>query len=85
MVSTPSRNDLAEACDRALAGDWEAAHAIVQRAEGERFADWIHAVLHRIEGDEANARYWYGQAGQAPTAYTDPKAELRAIKAVLTY
>ena len=45
----------------------------------------MHAVLHKIEGDAANARYWYRLAGQAYEAYADPKAELAAIKAVLTY
>ena len=44
-----------------LRGEWEAAHQIAQddaSAEGA----WVHAWLHRIEGDLANARYWYGQA-----------------------
>src|SRR5258706_12723448 len=41
-----------------LRGKWEAAHQIAQddtSAEGA----WVHAWLHRIEGDSANARYWY--------------------------
>src|SRR5258708_32590396 len=45
-----------------LRGDWEAAHKIAQddaSAEGA----WVHAWLHRIEGDLSNARYWYRQAG----------------------
>jgi hypothetical protein len=44
-----------------LHGEWEAAHEIAQddtSAEGA----WVHAWLHRIEGDIANARYWYRQA-----------------------
>ena len=85
MTQRVTRADLAAACDHALAGDWEAAHSIVQRDEGERHADWIHAVLHKIEGDEGNARYWYRASGQDFTAFADPAAELRAIKAVLTY
>lgn len=85
MSAAPTRGDLAAACDLALAGQWEAAHAIVQRGDGERLADWIHAVLHKIEGDEGNARYWYRAAGQDFTAYAVPDDELRAIKAVLTY
>ncbi len=85
MPTAVTRADLAAACDSALAADWAGAHAIVQRAEGDRIADWIHAVLHKIEGDEPNARYWYHQAGQPFTAYANPADELRAIKAVLTY
>ena len=42
-------------------GDWDAAHKIVQDIESETAA-WVHAYLHRKEGDESNARYWYGIA-----------------------
>ncbi|HEX2100512.1 MAG TPA: hypothetical protein VHF69_07605 [Candidatus Synoicihabitans sp.] len=44
-------------------GDWEMAHTVAQRA-GDRDGDWVHAYLHRKEGDEANARYWYTRAGR---------------------
>jgi hypothetical protein len=42
-------------------------------------------VLHKIEGDAGNSRYWYARAGQSYEAYPDAKAELAAIKAALTY
>jgi len=80
-----SRVELANACDLALADEWAAAHAIVQSDEDDQASCWIHAVLHKIEGDAANSRYWYGQASQFYESYSDPKAELRAIKATLTY
>ena len=79
------RTKLAEACDLALAGDWERAHAIVQRDATDLTSCWIHAVLHKIEGDAGNARYWYGRAGQFYESFTDATAELRAISATLTY
>ncbi len=43
--------------------EWDAAHRIVQ---GESDADsaWVHAHLHRVEGDLPNARYWYARAGR---------------------
>ncbi len=44
-------------------GEWDKAHQIVQDDEG-RPAAWVHAHLHRIEGDEANAGYWYRRAGK---------------------
>ena len=44
-------------------GDWNQAHEIAQ-AEESADAAWIHAYLHRKEGDTANAAYWYGQARQ---------------------
>ncbi|MHA1547612.1 MAG: hypothetical protein ACTSYE_01640 [Alphaproteobacteria bacterium] len=44
--------------------DWDRAHGIVQRAgeAGDRDADWVHAYLHRVEGDLSNAGYWYRRA-----------------------
>lgn len=79
------REALTRAVELAIAGDWKGAHEICQRFEDDKLACWLHAVLHKMEPDEANARYWYGQAGQFYESYTDPKAELAAIKAVLTY
>jgi hypothetical protein len=79
------RTELTLAVDLALAGDWEGAHAIVQRHEDDAAACWIHAVLHKIEGDARNSRYWYQRTNQSFEAYADPRAELAAIRAVLTY
>ena len=45
-------------------GDWDRAHAIVQGHENDRSYAVIHAHLHRIEGDLANAGYWYRRAGR---------------------
>lgn len=44
-------------------GDWERAHQVAQEAEG-RDGAWVHAYLHRMEGDAGNAAYWYRQAGR---------------------
>lgn len=44
-------------------GDWEKAHELAQK-EGEASGNWVHAYLHRKEGDASNARYWYSQAGK---------------------
>lgn len=57
---------LTEALDRLDAGDWDGAHAIVQNESGEDAA-WLHAHLHRVEGDGANAAHWYRRAGRAPS------------------
>jgi hypothetical protein len=80
-----SREELTRAVELALAGDWQDAHAIVQQHETDATSCWIHAVLHRIEGDTGNARYWYRRAGRSYEAYPDTQAELAAIKAALTY
>lgn len=44
-------------------GDWERAHQVVQDL-ATADAAWVHAYLHRKEGDAANARYWYARARQ---------------------
>ena len=49
----------------AAKGEWNKAHEIVMD-EGSRDAAWVHAYLHRVEGDLGNARYWYRQAGRSP-------------------
>ena len=47
----------------AAKGEWDQAHKIVQD-EDTREAAWVHAYLHRVEGDLGNAGYWYRQAGK---------------------
>ncbi|GAA4434614.1 hypothetical protein GCM10023091_09840 [Ravibacter arvi] len=44
-------------------GDWEQAHEIAQEKEGTKAYDRLHAYLHRVEGDEWNAGYWYRRSG----------------------
>ena len=44
-------------------GDWNEAHRIAQDID-DRNAAWIHAYLHRKEGDLGNAGYWYRRAGR---------------------
>jgi hypothetical protein len=62
-------------------GDWERAHKLVMDEQGPDAA-WVHAYLHRVEGDLPNARYWYGQARRK--AATGPlEAEWAAIVAAL--
>ena len=51
-----------DAITAALTGDWRRAHNIVKDYD-DPFACWIHAVLHKIEGDADNSRYWYAQTG----------------------
>lgn len=47
----------------AKAGKWDAAHDLCQEIPGTA-GSWIHAYLHREEGDLSNAAYWYSRAGQ---------------------
>jgi hypothetical protein len=58
--------------------DWARAHGCAQEREGEARCDWVHAHLHRLEGDAANAGYWYRRAGR-PVASGAAAAEWTAI------
>ena len=65
----------------AAKGDWDAAHKIVQD-ESDTHSAWVHAYLHRVEGDRDNARYWYRQARREP-ATGELASEWAAIAAAL--
>ena len=78
-----SKDELLRAIELALAGQWAAAHEIVQEYEDDTTASWIHAVLHKMEGDLSNSGYWYRRARRAPNMTVEPRAELCAIKAEL--
>jgi hypothetical protein len=56
---------------------------IVQDHEEDSIANWIHAVVHRMEGDLDNARYWYGRSGRELREQVTIQAELEEIKAEL--
>ena len=55
-------NELLHALQLARDGEWDESHEIVQ-VRRDSGACWIHAYLHRVEGDNGNAGYWYRMAG----------------------
>lgn len=65
----------------AAKGDWHRAHEIVQNDDGDDAA-WVHAHLHRVEGDLSNAGYWYRRAGK-PVAENTTAEEAQQIAAAL--
>ena len=73
--------ELLRAIDLALDGQWDAAHGIGQEYDSDCTASWIHAVLHKIEGDRNNSLYWYRLAGKTDLADHEPTAELKTIRA----
>lgn len=73
-------DDLKRGVELALKGDWDGAHAIAQRDETDPVFCWLHACLHKIEGDDGNSRYWYDKAGRRYEDFAEPKAELEAIR-----
>lgn len=62
-------------------GDWQKAHHCAQEDEG-RSGAWVHAFLHRKEGDLGNAGYWYRRAGK-PVATTALEEEWAQIARAL--
>jgi hypothetical protein len=74
------RQHLLQAIDLAVAGQWNAAHELVQQYDADPTAAWIHAVLHKIEGDHGNSRYWYRRAGKLERASDKPTSELAEIR-----
>ena len=75
-----TRGELGRALEHLEHGDWQAAHAIVQKDEESRLACWLHGIVHLMEGDAANARYWYRAAERPFSARVDIAAELAAAR-----
>ncbi|MGJ8641399.1 MAG: hypothetical protein ACSHYA_18565 [Opitutaceae bacterium] len=68
-----TKNVYIQALEAEQRGDWKAAHELVQDLVTAEAA-WVHAYLHRVEGDESNAEYWYNRAVQ-PVCTTSLAAE----------
>jgi hypothetical protein len=61
-------------------GDWRAAHEIVQKDEQSPLSCWAHGIVHLMEGDPPNARYWYREAGRAFPEAPSVADEISALK-----
>jgi len=62
-------------------GEWDAAHNLAQQ-DGSAEGAWVHAYLHRVEGDESNAGYWYRRADR-PHCQDSLEAEWAVIAQAL--
>lgn len=80
MDDMARREDIDRAAAFALSGEWDKAHEIAQQDESDPLSCWLHACLHKIEGDAGNSRYWYRRAGRAYEDFADSTDELRAIR-----
>ncbi len=61
--------------------EWDQAHKLAQ-AQDDAIGAWVHAHLHRVEGDLSNAAYWYRRAGK-PECTTPLEEEWDQIAAAL--
>jgi hypothetical protein len=74
------RQELARAVQLLEKGDWRAAHEIVQKDEESPLACWAHGIVHLMEGDVPNARYWYGMAKRPFPENPSIPGEITALK-----
>ena len=63
-------------------GDWEKAHELAQDDESP-LGCWAHGIVHVLEGDTPNARYWYGRAKRRFPPKFDAKAEIAELAAAV--
>lgn len=74
---------LKQAVEFLSAGDWPHAHAIAQEDESKTGC-WIHGIVHVLEGDLDNARYWYRRAERAFPKDFSVDGELASLRESLT-
>lgn len=76
-----AKSGVLRALELQASGDWDGAHRLVQDDPSSEAA-WVHAHLHRVEGDASNAGYWYRRAGK-PVATGGLDEERQAIEKAL--
>lgn len=77
-----SSASLAQALRHLESGAWQPAHEIVQQHESA-LAAWLHGIVHTLEGDLDNARYWYRKAGRSFPGAAAVESEVTAARAAL--
>jgi len=77
-----SASPIAKAVHHLETGDWQAAHAIVQN-DTSSLGCWAHGIVHLVEGDLANARYWYRRAHRTLPDVDTVNAEIVALRHTL--
>ncbi len=78
-----AQNPMSDVLSLLEKGDWQAAHALVQQDEESKLACWAHGIVHVMEGDLANARYWYRAADRPFPAPYSADREIAALRKAL--
>ena len=78
----PPVSPIAKAVSHLEAGDWQAAHVIVQK-DSTTLGCWAHGIVHLVEGDLGNARYWYRRASRPFPKDRDVDREVAELAAAL--
>jgi len=74
------KTDLERAVEMLERGDWQGAHEIVQKDEQSNLSCWAHGIVHILEGDTSNARYWYRQAKRPFPREASPAKEIESLR-----
>jgi len=74
------QSELDKAIDDLETGDWRSAHEIVQVDDESALACWAHGIVHLMEGDEANGRYWFRKARRPFQEGVSIEQEISALK-----
>ena len=74
--------DLVRALDLLGSGDWDGAHVIAQ-ADPSTLGSWLHGIVHMVEPDESNSRYWYRRAGRPFPGMDAAAQEIQTLRAAL--
>jgi hypothetical protein len=82
MGGSSSADSLDRAIELLAAGSWQPAHEIVQR-EQSTLAAWLHGIVHTLEGDLDNARYWYRKADRTFPGPDAVQAEIAAARSAV--
>jgi hypothetical protein len=82
IAATEALSPIEKAVRHLEAGEWGSAHEIVQK-EASMLGCWAHGIVHLIEGDLENAKYWYRRARRPLPHGNTAAAEIAALKAAL--
>jgi len=74
--------DLIRALDLLQSGDWDGAHVIAQ-GEPSTLGSWCHGIVHMVEPDESNSRYWYRRASRPFPGMDAAAQEMQTLRAAL--
>jgi hypothetical protein len=74
--------DLLRGLDLLESGDWNGAHVIAQ-ADPSALGSWLHGIVHMVEPDQGNSRYWYRRAGRPFPGMESAASEFTVIRTAL--
>ncbi len=76
------RHELLRGLSLLESGDWDGAHAVAQ-AYMSALGSWLHGIVHMVEPDESNSKYWYRRAGRSFPGMGAAASEMAALRTAL--